>query len=243
MHSEKLETHGAWLANIAWHTLNGAHARYSQRYGTARRYAARFTPIAAFADPAQPDLGALAQIAAAGETLYLAGVTVPRHAQWDCTPAVQAVQMLRPRPAAAGRLPGTLPTRLQPRDLPALDALVALCRPGPFTPSMTSIGEFFVVREEDRLVACAGTRMTGGGYREISTVCVHPDAAGRGLATQLVQFMAASIEAAGDIPFLHVGATNARAMAVYRRCGFEPLQSIELSAVRKRPRLVVEVAG
>jgi ribosomal protein S18 acetylase RimI-like enzyme len=241
MQAEKLASHRAYLANIAWHCLAGPHAPSAQRYGGARRYAPQFAAIAAFAEPHRPDLTGLSRIARAGETLYLLpGAALPRHADWEGGAPVPCLQMLRARAGGTRQL-ALVPRRLQAQDAPALQRLVDACKPGPFTPSMLALGDFYGVRSGDRLVACAGTRLNASGYREISTVCVHPDLAGRGLATQLVQFMAAQIEAAGERAFLHVAQANTRAVRIYERCGFEVLQAFDLQPLQKRARVLAAV--
>lgn len=235
MHSGQLASHRAFLANIAWHCLAGPHAPHAQRYGGARRYAPRFAGFAAFADPQRPDFTALSRIAAAGETLYLPGAGVPRHSDWEGGAPVRCLQMLRVRVGGSRQLV-LAPRRLEAHDLPALQVLVDACKPGPFTPAMLALGDFYGVRAGGRLVACAGTRLNASGYREISTVCVHPDVAGLGMATQLVHFVAGQIEAAGELAFLHVSVANGGAIRVYERCGFEVVQAIDLQPVRKRAR-------
>jgi hypothetical protein len=42
------------LDNIVWHTLFGAHMKYSVGTHEVRRYAKGFSPIVGFADPERP---------------------------------------------------------------------------------------------------------------------------------------------------------------------------------------------
>jgi predicted GNAT family acetyltransferase len=67
----------------------------------------------------------------------------------------------------------------------------------------------------------AGERMRLPGYCEISGVCTHPDARGRGLARRLSAAMARLIEARDEQPFLHAWQTNQAAIKLYESLGFE----------------------
>jgi ribosomal protein S18 acetylase RimI-like enzyme len=98
--------------------------------------------------------------------------------------------------------------------------LVALTAPGPFERGTLEMGCYVGLRREGRLVAMAGERMKPPGHTEISAVCVHPDAQGRGLGEAFVRAVGAPIQRAGHIPFLHVHTGNERAIALYERLGF-----------------------
>ncbi|MBE7555933.1 MAG: GNAT family N-acetyltransferase [Anaerolineales bacterium] len=81
----------------------------------------------------------------------------------------------------------------------------------------------------------AGERLWLEGYREISTVCTHPDFRGRGYARQLVSRLVNTILDEGITPFLHVMHDNKRAKSIYESLGF-----VER---RRLPLLVVQLAN
>ena len=58
--------------------------------------------------------------------------------------------------------------------------------PGPFKARTIELGTYLGIRENGRLVAMAGERLWIGNFREVSAVCTHPDARGRGYARALV---------------------------------------------------------
>ena len=99
-------------------------------------------------------------------------------------------------------------------------ALARLTKPGPFDTRTIEFGHYYGFLEAGRLAAMTGQRMHVGPYSEVSAVCTHPDFLGRGYATRLIGQQLALIGAAGEMPFLHVRADNARAIAVYERLGF-----------------------
>ena len=61
------------LDNIAWHALNGEHRQHAVGDGRVKRYRAGFAPLAAFAEPGQPDFARMARLFAPGETAFVVG--------------------------------------------------------------------------------------------------------------------------------------------------------------------------
>jgi predicted GNAT family acetyltransferase len=99
--------------------------------------------------------------------------------------------------------------------------LVQKTKPGPFGKRTIEMGHYIGIRDQGRLIAMAGERMSLDGYVEISAVCVDEDWRGRGLAGRLVQIMRRKIEQRGETAFLHVISDNRSAIALYERLGFE----------------------
>ena len=75
---------------------------------------------------------------------------------------------------------------LSATDVGKMLALVELTHPGPFRERTIELGTYVGVRQHGRLVAMAGERMWIGDHREVSAVCTHPEAQGRGLARALM---------------------------------------------------------
>jgi ribosomal protein S18 acetylase RimI-like enzyme len=132
-------------------------------------------------------------------------------------------------------LPGQGPViqELTKDDLDDMLGLTALVYPAYFRRGTAELGTYFGVREGDRLVAMAGTRMSIPGYREISAVCVHPEFRGRGLAKRLVHRLVHYIRRQGRQPFLHTEATNAAGRALYESLGFRVRRSLPLWVIQK----------
>jgi predicted GNAT family acetyltransferase len=118
-------------------------------------------------------------------------------------------------------------------DVPEILDLVQLTKPGPFGPRTIELGRYIGVRVGGRLVAMAGERMKMDGYTEISAVCVHPTSRGQGLAAELILAVARIIRQRGDIPFLHVFASNAPAIALYLKLGFNVRRRMHLAVVHR----------
>ena len=121
---------------------------------------------------------------------------------------------------------------LAPADVADMTALVELTRPGPFWPRSIALGAFYGVRENGFLMAMAGERLRPPGWTEISSVCTHPQARGRGLAARLVAAAANRILARGERPFLHVAADNTDAIRLYERLGFAVRRPVRFHGYR-----------
>lgn len=122
---------------------------------------------------------------------------------------------------------------LSDADAPEMRALAELTQPGPFHARTHELGGFIGVRESGRLIAMAGERLKAPGFTEISAVCTHPDARGRGLAGALMRRVAASITARGEQLFLHVYPHNKSAIALYEKLGFRHRADLQLQVLRR----------
>lgn len=119
-------------------------------------------------------------------------------------------------------------------DAPEMRALAELTQPGPFHARTHELGDFVGVRENGKLIAMAGMRMRVPGFTEISAVCTHPDARGRGLAAKLMRIVAAKIVDRGEELFLHVYPHNESAISVYEKLGFRHRADVQLTVLRHR---------
>jgi predicted GNAT family acetyltransferase len=84
------------------------------------------------------------------------------------------------------------------------------------------------------VVAMAGERMKPEGFTEVSGVCTLPDYRGRGYAGGLMRVVAARILARGEMPFLHVYADNAGAIALYETLGFRFRRALTMTVIRRK---------
>jgi predicted GNAT family acetyltransferase len=112
-------------------------------------------------------------------------------------------------------------------------ALAKLTNPGPFGIRTPELGEYFGYFEGDRLIAMAGERFCAGDLQEVSGICTHPEAQGRGLARRLTELVVRRELARGETPFLHVVSTNAKAIALYERIGFTIAREVPVRIVSR----------
>jgi ribosomal protein S18 acetylase RimI-like enzyme len=208
------------LDDIFWQTLTGPHAQYACGAGGARRYARGFSPILGFADSRNPDLAALAPYCDAGEHFYCDSWSGAPPDGWQVEAESTMFRMVWNRSLATADLAPDA-VRLGPEHAAQALALATLCKPGPFGPRTSELGEYFGYFDGDRLIAMAGQRMRVEGFTEISGVCTHPDYQGRGLARKLMAKLVQRQMAGAEIPFLHVMRSNEAAHQLYLRMGFE----------------------
>jgi predicted GNAT family acetyltransferase len=116
--------------------------------------------------------------------------------------------------------------------VPQMLALVELTQPGPFRPRTIELGDYYGVFADGRLIAMAGERLQTPDFTEISAVCTHPAARGRGLAGSLTRHVARGILDRGQRPILHVAEHNHNAKRVYERLGFVVRRRLEFVAAR-----------
>lgn len=218
------------LDNIVWNALTGPQARFAEGSGAARRYARGFSPIVGFADQQRPDFTALAPHCDAGEHFYCDGWSGAAPDGWRVESETTMFKMVWAAPMPErDEAPDAIP--LAPGHYGQALALATLTRPGPFGPRTPELGEYFGVFEGERLVAMAGERMQAGTLRELSGVCTHPDAQGRGHARRLMAKLLRRQMARGETPFLHVMSGNAAARRLYARMGFRDYREVVVRVV------------
>lgn len=102
--------------------------------------------------------------------------------------------------------------------------LYALFPESHYRPELLDQDSFYGLREHDHLVAIAGTHVVAERYgiAVVGNVFTHPDERGKGYAGIVTSALVAHLLARGcnDI-VLNVYATNAAAIAVYQRLGFQ----------------------
>lgn len=220
------------LDNPVWHALAGPHRKYAVLRGAAAHYPRDMAPFSAIAEPSEAAYADLAVGLPPGTEARLfrpSEETLP--AGWDQLDAFAMLQMVAAgAPAAASSVIDTL----SQADLPAMMALVAAAKPGPFGPRTAELGRYLGIRRDGRLVAMAGERMRVPSHVELSAICVHPDARGQGLGAHLTLALMVRAFAGGEIPFLHVRPDNHAAVALYERLGFRTRR--ELFVLWRRPK-------
>jgi len=222
----------AELSNIIWHALSGSQRRLSMGTDRTRRYARDFPALFAFADPASADFESFGAHCEAGDHLYCTEWTGAAPEGWKVDVDTKVVAMIwrGDRPVVGD---AAVIERLGDSHVEEMRALARLTRPGPFAQKPMALGEWWGVFDAGRLVAMAGERLHAGSLHEVSGICTHPDAQGRGLARALTLAIVRRQLDRGETPFLHVMPDNARARTLYERLGFETVREAPLRVVSR----------
>jgi ribosomal protein S18 acetylase RimI-like enzyme len=220
----------ALLDNPVYAALCGAHARFAQVRGRARRYADDVAPFLALPSPpsAQDWLDAADLVAPGTHAAVRCGGEVPD--PWRAAASFDLVQMIGERIAGNDCEEAVV---LGSADVPEVLELVAETEPGPFLARTIELGDYLGIRRDGRLVAMAGERFRLDGWTEISAVCTRPDHRGHGLASLLIRALVARIHRRAQGVFLHVVNTNTAAISLYEELGFRIRQTTTITVVTR----------
>lgn len=214
------------LERPVWTALTTRQAAFAIGGEHARRFVPEVGSLAAARDDSPDSLQALAELA---PVLLLQADPIVVPPGTVAVTTADGVQMIASRTISApddDRI-----VQLTEADAPAMLALATLTKPGPFAARTQSLGEFWGVKDRGVLVAMAGERMKQAGFTEVSGVCTHPAARGRGLARLLSAWVASRIAARGETPYLHAYASNAAAIELYRSLGFSLHRAMHVAAI------------
>jgi ribosomal protein S18 acetylase RimI-like enzyme len=222
----------AQLDNPAYESLCGAHSRFAQVRGRVRRYDPDVAPFLGLpSPPSAQDWEDAAGLVGPGGYVAVRYSDAELPQIWQAVRTFDLVQMVGERVTAAD-CAEAIP--LSAADVPEMLELVAETEPGPFLSRTIELGAYLGIRRNGVLVAMAGERFHLDGWIEISAVCTRPDHRGQGLASQLIDALAASIQSRSQRVFLHVLNTNTGAIRLYEQLGFRMRQSAMLTVVTLR---------
>jgi ribosomal protein S18 acetylase RimI-like enzyme len=223
----------ASLDHPQWAALTSEHAGFARRLGRAAAYPSDVTPMSGLEDPDDPqawaDLVGLLEEGERSLLMFTRQVSIPEPLRLVLQRPI--LQMIGPpMPPPAPPLPEGL-VALGPLDAPDMVELAKLTEPGPMGLRTVTMGHWFGIRREGRLVAMAGQRMHLTGLVEVSGVCTHPSARGQGLARDLILHVMHDIATREERSFLHLKTENAAARGLYEALGFEVRTEINMSVV------------
>jgi predicted GNAT family acetyltransferase len=219
------------LDRPVWNALATRQTEFAVGGDRARRFAPDIGPLSSARDDEPASLAALAELVPPdGTLLLLQGDPIVLPPSLVATTTAPGVQMVHEQLVDVPADPRIEP--LTASDWPAMLALATLTKPGPFAARTPALGEFVGIKEGGVLIAMAGERMRHAGFTEVSGVCTHPDARGRGLARVLSACVTRRIVERGETPYLHAYATNAPAIGLYETLGFRLRRQMNVAVIR-----------
>jgi len=208
------------LDDPIWSCLTTRHAHLARGGALARRYPADISPIGALSGTGNEHIDALGALVAVGDDIGIFGPSVPvLDGRWETLYKARLTQMIRTDRSPLSEEDASVQA-LGAVDVREMLALVELTKPGPFRTRTIELGNYVGIRERGRLVAMAGERMWVNSFRELSAVCTHPDAQGRGYAKALIARVVNRMLRAGETPFLNVENSKTRVVDLYSGLGF-----------------------
>lgn len=222
------------LDNPFWSALDSIHRDVALRSGDVARYPAEFAPFLGVASANAAPGDAFERLVAPGESVYLLGIAPAPPAGWRLQAFRPLAQMVCDAPLRSADGPDIVPLGdAQREDVLALTALVY---PHYFRARTMDLGHYFGIYEQGRLAAMIGERLGSAGSREMSAICTHPEATGRGYARHLTAWLTNATLARGVQPFLHVSHENARAKALYEQLGYRVRRDIGFWSLTREER-------
>lgn len=204
-----------------WSALSAQQTKFSEGDEYARRFRPSIGPLASAKDDSPQALRSLKTlIKSFGNLAILQADPIMFPENVEVIKTLSGVQMVLENLNSVKEPCDRIPERLTEADIPAMVALARLTEPGPFDTETASLGAFWGIKDGETLLAMAGERSRPPGHTEVSGVCVHPSARGKGYARTLSALVASRIQERGEIPFLHSVSSNTAAIRLYETLGF-----------------------
>jgi ribosomal protein S18 acetylase RimI-like enzyme len=205
------------LDNPVWSALTEMHHNACIDYGNVKFYHPDFTRFGAFVND-EDTRSAIEKHAKLLDSFYVVGNKPKLPASFNQPTRYVGLQMIiydkidQPITEDIIEL-----TEIHHKDLMAL---IGLVYPYFFKKKTHTLGRYYGIYKNKKLVAVTGERMQTKNFIEISAVATHPDYLGNGYAKQLIAHATNNIFENNKIPFLHVDETNLKPINLYRKLGF-----------------------
>jgi len=208
------------LDNPVYNSLLSNHSSFAIGHNMALKYKHEVLPFMGGVPGHKDLLTTMNPFFQNGEEAFAQENTFEEVAGWKITAHVPCLQMV------CSDKPEIIPDNKTTLHVLAADEakdlydLVNTVQPGFFREKTYLLGDYYGIKEAGKLVAVAGERMKPGNFTELSAICTLPGYTGKGYARLLINRLCCKIFEEGNIPFLHVAASNERAIRVYELLHF-----------------------
>ena len=227
-----MEYNSSLLDNPVWNSLQTVHLDMRNGASNAVRYPGDILPFMALRNREGDLMQDILPYFDKKERIFIVGDQPVLPENWSRFSNLECLQMVWSslKNGEPERINADITELLAP-DRGEIFDFINTIQPGYFKINTPALGHYYGIRVNGKLAAMAGERLKMTGFTEISAVCTHPDFTGRGFARQLLLHLYDKITQADATPFLHVAATNERAISLYKYLGFEERRRIDFSLV------------
>lgn len=214
----------AVLDNPVWYALTEMHDKHGIDYGNVKFYETEYTPFGAFINN-QDTSNAIEKHAKLIKDFFIVGNKPKMPLTFNPPIRYVGLQMILYNKID---YPITVHiVELNEIHYQDLINLVKLAYPEYFKAKTNTLGRYFGIYKNGKLVAITGERMQTKHFTEISAVITHPDYLGNGYAKQLITYTSNKIFEKNKTPFLHVDETNLGPINLYKKLGFVTRRKLE----------------
>ncbi|MCF7560211.1 GNAT family N-acetyltransferase [Sabulilitoribacter multivorans] len=212
------------LDNPVWNALTDVHTNHAIDYGNVKFYHPEYAPFGAYINN-QDTSEAIQKHAKLIDTFFV--VANEPKLPPNFKPAVKYVGLQMIIYNKINHPIEEQIIEINKTHYNQLIELVKLVYPEYFKPKTNSLGTYYGIFKNNKLVAVTGERFQTKNFIEISAVITHPDHTGKGYAKQLITYTVDGIFKKNKIPFLHVDVTNTGPIALYKKMGFVVRRKLE----------------
>lgn len=222
------------LDNPVWFSLTETHHKHCIDYGNVKFYHSDYAPFGAFINN-QDTTDAIEKHAKLIKDFFIVGNKPKMPAAFNPPIRYVGLQMM-----LYNKIDYPITehiVELNETHYQDLLNLVKLAYPEYFKAKTNTLGRYFGIYKNEKLVAITGERMQTNHFTEISAVITHPDHVGNGYAKQLITHTSNKIFEQNKVPFLHVDVTNLGPINLYKKLEFVTRRKLEFWKISSEKKI------
>lgn len=212
------------LDNPVWFSLTEKHSKYCIDYGNVKFYLTDHAPFGAFTKE-EDTAAAIKKYTKLTKAFFIVGSKPKMPSNLKPPIRYSGLQMILYHKINYPITENII--ELNEIHYQDLIDLVKLAYPDFFKEKTNTLGRYYGIFKNQKLVAITGERMQTHAFTEISGVITHPDYLGNGYAKQLITHTSNKIFENNKVPFLHVDENNLAPINLYKKLGFIVRRKLE----------------
>ncbi len=203
--------------NPVWSALNETHQHLAINYKGMKFYNPEICPFGAFTE-LDKSKNAINEYSRLTENFFVVGEKPFFNNPITLTREVICNQMIL-ETLNEPKYNDTI-IKLTPNHINEVYDLVWLVMPGYYKKLTFTMGNYYGIFKNNKLVALTGERLQSNTFIEVSAVVTHPEYTGNGYAKQLVAHTSKHILEQNKTAILHVAEDNINAIRLYEKLGY-----------------------